>query len=336
MKRLDDVQKRQLRTASDRAGRDLSEAVWRTYKNIVLLGKDNQLKEIDLGHVNSSMATSLVELIVNQLLRDDEITPGVGPAKLVRYWPPAMEAWSTKAARDAFYSSPTLPRLLDPNALKRAIVDGVAQGLLAYAGRDAEGRFRPLHFQTSLNEADIEFSEDMFLLRAEDAQKHIEPPRLARIEVKPARVRIGPGEQAAFTVSCFDQHDVVYQCGGVSWESSGGKIDDGGFFVAESVGSYTVRAKVEEREATAEVEVTKEPPPPTPPPERGITWSGKVPAQKWMNFYTKVVARFVSAPGLELEVQLVVPPSDGVTEAKADEARSALRELGLSEDLKFK
>ena len=55
-----------------------------------------------------------------------------------------------------------------------------------------------------------------------------------------------------------------------------------------------------------------------------------------MNFYTKVVARFVSAPGLELEVQLVVPPSDGVTHAKAEEARSALRELGLNEELKFK
>jgi len=82
--------------------------------------------------------------------------------------------------------------------------------------------------------------------------------------------------------------------------------------------------------------VTKEPAPLPPPAERGIAWRGKVPAQKWMNFYTKVVARFVSAPGLELEVQLVVPPSDGVTQTKAEEARSALRELGLNEDLKFK
>jgi hypothetical protein len=44
----------------------------------------------------------------------------------------------------------------------------------------------------------------------------------------------------------------------------------------------------------------------------------------------------VAVPGLELEVQIVVPPSDGVTQAKAEEARSALRDLGLSEDLKFK
>ena len=97
-----------------------------------------------------------------------------------------------------------------------------------------------------------------------------------------------------------------------------------------------IRAKVEAFEASAEAEVNKEPPPPQPPAERGIAWRGKVPAQKWMNFYTKVVARFVPAPGLELEVQLVVPPSDGVTKAKAAEACSALRELGLNEDLKFK
>src|SRR5438552_3629501 len=112
--------------------------------------------------------------------------------------------------------------------------------------------------------------------------------------------------------------------------------DGRGLFVAEAVGSYVIRAKVEALETTAEAEVTKEPASPPPPAERGIAWRGKVPAQKWMNFYTKVVARFVSAPGLELEVQLVVPPSDGVTQGKAEEARSALRELGLNEDLKFK
>jgi hypothetical protein len=336
MERLDEVQKRQLRTKSERAVRDLREAVWRTYKNIVLLGKDNQLKEVDLGHINSSMANTLVELIVNRLVRDDEITSGVGPAKLVKYWPPPIEAWPTKAARDAFYSSPALPRLLDPNALKRAIVDGVAQGLLAYAGKDAEGRFRPLHFQTSLSEQDIEFSDDMYLLRAEEANKQIEPPRLARIELKPRRVQLKPGEHAAFAVSCFDQHEHAYSCDAVTWGSSGGTIDEQGCFAAEAVGSYVIRAKVEAFEATAEAEVSKESPPPPPPAEGSISWSGKVPAQKWMNFYTKVVARFVSVPGLDLEVHLIVPPSDGVTEAKAEEARSALRDLGLSEDLTFK
>jgi hypothetical protein len=37
-------------------------------------------------------------------------------------------------------------------------------------------------------------------------------------------------------VSCFDQHDITYSCGGVTWGASGGKIDERGLFVAEAVG----------------------------------------------------------------------------------------------------
>src|SRR5207249_222787 len=101
---------------------------------------------------------------------------------------------------------------------------------------------------------------------------------------RPARVQLKLGEQAAFVVSCFDQHDLTYPCGEVTWGVSAGKIDGKGFFVAEAVGSYIIRAKVEAFEASAEAEVSKEPPPPQP--ERGLIWRGKVPAQKWMNFYT--------------------------------------------------
>src|SRR5205085_5349469 len=89
-------------------------------------GQGNTLKVAELTQPNSSMANSLAELIINRLRADDEIADGVGAHRLVRYWPPALATWSTKAARDAFYSSPALPRLLDPNVLKRTIADGVA------------------------------------------------------------------------------------------------------------------------------------------------------------------------------------------------------------------
>ena len=38
--------------------------------------------------------------------------------------------------------------------------------------------------------------------------------------------------------------------------------------------------------------------PPQPMPAAGIRWRGEVPPQKWMNFYTKVLSRFVGAKGL--------------------------------------
>ena len=44
-KRLDESQRRQLDTDTKKAARDLKEAVWRTYKNIVRLGKDNTLQD---------------------------------------------------------------------------------------------------------------------------------------------------------------------------------------------------------------------------------------------------------------------------------------------------
>src|SRR6516162_5757961 len=132
-KRLDDSQRKQLDTDTKKAARDLKEAVWRTFKHVVRLVKDNTLQELDLGLVHSSAAGSLTELILNRLRSQDEITESVGPSKLIKFWPPALKEWTTKAARDAFFASPALPRLLKPDAIKRTIADGINQKLIAYA-----------------------------------------------------------------------------------------------------------------------------------------------------------------------------------------------------------
>ncbi|NOR47819.1 MAG: hypothetical protein GQ533_07220 [Methanosarcinaceae archaeon] len=47
--------------------------MWRTYKNIMLLGKDNKIRHIDLGLVHSSAADSMVSLIINRLRQEGEI-----------------------------------------------------------------------------------------------------------------------------------------------------------------------------------------------------------------------------------------------------------------------
>jgi hypothetical protein len=65
-----------------------------------------------------------------------------------------------------------------------------------------------------------------------------------------------------------------------------------------------------------------------------IAWSGEVAPQKWMNFYTKVLSRFVTGSGLKLTVHVEVTPEGGVSKQKVDEARSALRELGLDDNVK--
>ena len=102
------------------------------------------------------MAGSMVELILNELCRTDEVTKGVGVDKLIKYWPPAISEWSTKSVRDAFFSSPQLPRLLNPDAVKRTICDGVSQGTLGYATKDAGGQLVLERFKESLAEEEVE------------------------------------------------------------------------------------------------------------------------------------------------------------------------------------
>ena len=161
-----DAQVKLLQRNLSNARRDLDEAIFRTYRHIYLLGKDNKLRPIDLGQITSSSAGSLVELILRELERNDEITSGVSPTRLVKSWPPSLTEWSTRGVRDAFYSSPQLPRLLNPDSIKRTITDGVTQGLLGYASKDTNGRLKLTKLKESLLEADVEISDDFFILKA--------------------------------------------------------------------------------------------------------------------------------------------------------------------------
>jgi hypothetical protein len=58
---------------------------------------------------------------------------------LVKHWPPALQAWSTKSVRDMFYISPKFPRLIDSNSLKRTISDGVTRGIFGYGCKSNGG-----------------------------------------------------------------------------------------------------------------------------------------------------------------------------------------------------
>ncbi|MCD6223882.1 MAG: DUF499 domain-containing protein, partial [Deltaproteobacteria bacterium] len=179
--RLESAQRRQLSENMKRAERDLRESVWRTYKNVYLLDKNNQWKCNDLGLVHSSAADSLIGLILNRLRQDGDLEEEtISPNFLVRNWPPAFIEWSTKSVRDAFFASPQFPRLLNPETIKQTIADGVTRGLFGYAGlpvrertqtgKTTRGQYSPFYFATSMNAFDIEISEDVFLIPKEKAQ----------------------------------------------------------------------------------------------------------------------------------------------------------------------
>ena len=166
---IDETQRNQLTENVKKSQRDLKETIWRTYKNVMLLGKNNQIQTIDLGLIHSSASESLIQFIVNQLRQVDEIQTGISPGFLVRNWSPAFKEWSTRAVRDAFYASPAFPRLLNAETIKQTISRGVQDGLLAYVGKGSSGAYIPFIFERGLDQSDIEVSDETFIVTRETA-----------------------------------------------------------------------------------------------------------------------------------------------------------------------
>lgn len=279
--KLDDGQVRQLDESLKRAKRDMKESVWRTYKTIALLGKDGNIRMVDLGLVHSSAAADLTTLILNRLRQDGDVETGISPSFLNRNWPPALAEWSTKSVRDAFFASPLFPRLLSVDALRETICRGVGNGLLAYVGKAPNGEYRPFYFNQALMSGDIEFSDEVFIIPKEAAEKYL------------------AGKKAAATTGVDPKPPVMPPVD----PTTGGKAGD--------------------------------PPvsPVNPKAIASITWRGTVAPQKWMNFYSKVLAKFISGGGVTLTVEFKVSPPDGLSPQKVDETKSALRELGLIDNL---
>ncbi len=333
--RLDDAQKNQLRESVKKAHRDLRESVWRTYKNIGILGRDNQIKPIDLGLVHSSAADSLVGLILGRLRQDDEVVDGVNPNFLVRNWPPAMTQWSTRSVRDAFFASPIFPRLLNPSVLKETIVRGVMNGVFAYAGKTPSEKFDPFIFEDDLGLDEVEFSDDVVLLNANEAKKFIEPPALKYLEVSPDLASVEPGKSLALVAKGLDQFGQEFPIEAVSWQATGGQVDDLGVFHADNdEGEFTVTATSGAANTTIRIIVTtqkqEEKSDGKPSTPGTISWSSDVPPQKWMHYYTKVLAKLVNSENFNIHVSVEVSPKVGFSEQQVEEIKAALQELGIS------
>lgn len=279
---VDNTQISQLEDNIKKAHRDLKENVWRSYNTVALLGKNNEMRFIDLGNVHSSAAGTMIQFIVNELIHIDEIQSGISPNLLVRNWPPAFREWSTKAVRDAFYASPLFPRLLNPDSIRDTIARGVSNGQLAYVGKTTGGKYHPFFYERSINSSEIEISEEMFIITKDAADAYRTDATL------PANV------QPDFSLT----------------PSHGENPAD---MIAPD--KTTNSSGVPPRTRTA------------------LNWSGEIPSQKWMNFYTKVLTKLGINSDLRLTVKVEFNPAGGVSSQKVDEVKTALRELGLSDKI---
>ena len=339
--KLDDTQQKQLTENIKKAARDLKESIWRAYNKVLLLGRDNTMRTIDLGLVHSSAADSMSRFVVNYLRQTDEIAKVIAPRTLVKNWPPAFTEWNTRGVRDMFYASPQFPRLLKQEAVKECIARGVSEGHLAYVGKDLKGGYSPFYYKKALESSQVEISEDMFIITAEEAEKHIKPPELTQILISPSLAQLQPGKKQTFTAKGLDQFGRDFNIDAVAWTATGGEIDDRGVFKAgKDRGNFLVWGKSGKVKGDACVNIHEGvngpgPEPPHSPQKPGtLSWSGEVPAQKWMHFYTKVLTRFIKDGSLKINVSFESSAEGGFDKSQIEETRSALRDIGVNENIK--
>lgn len=346
--RLEDAQRahllKQIRENIQKAARDLREAVWQTYRWAAFLNSSNTIEFLDLGRNNSSSAPSLPDLMLQQLRRSDLVVEAVSPGFLARNWSGAAQEWSTRAVRDAFFASPLFPRLLNPDALKETIARGANHGMFAYIGEKVGTEYALFYYNNKplLHADEVEISDDTFLLPKKDAEIYLanRGRQVAALHIVPPSASVNVGDSTTFNVRVLDQHGEDMTAD-VMWEADGGTIDQQGIFTArESSGEYEVKASAQGQVARARVTIFKRPVPPSPgpgpqptPQTTSLAWRGKVIGQKWMNFYTKVLTRFVTDHTLDIELYVKITRSDGISAQKIDEMKAALRELGLNDDV---
>jgi hypothetical protein len=133
--------------------------------------------------------------------------------------------------------------------------------------------------------------------------------------VRPEHAVVKVGEQAAFTCAGLDQYGQPFAAAART--------------VCRPPGGLEVLAEV--RVTTEEEHRRRQDEDDRRPGKQVLRWQGTVPPQKWMNFYTKVLSRFASSPGLKLEVSFEAPVDRDQAQARAGDARSGLKELGLDD-----
>jgi len=148
-----------------------------------------------------------------------------------------------------------------------------------------------------------------------------------------------PGKKQTFVAKGTDQFGNDFNIDEVIWSATGGEIGvDGVFDAGDDEGNFIIQASTSGLTCNSEITISKEatPLPPKPPPPQGektLRWSGEIPTQKWMNFYTKVLTKLVTAGGLKVSVSIESKPEGGVSERQVEDVKTSLRGLGLNDSV---
>jgi hypothetical protein len=279
-----------------------------------------------------------VKYILNRLRSEDIVTDAVSPNFLVRNWSVAFPEWSTKSIHDAFFASPIFPRLLSSNAVKDAIARGVKEGKFAYCGKTGVNQYDPFIFKETIAIQDIEISDDIILIKQEDAENYqrkiTQPPVLSEIIIEPTNLTLKPGESYQVNPKGRDQYGEEIPLTNIQWQINGGEINKDGVLIAgDNTGSYSIMAEVNGVKTSKIFTIEKPTKPPLPPTISKIKWQGEINPQKWSQFYMKVLTKYVTSDAIDMNISVTLSLNGRFSEQMQQEMQSALQELGLNTNI---
>jgi hypothetical protein len=153
----------------------IEERVWSSYNHLLLWdGNDSRLRDVLLGQLHPSEAKSITAAILARMRHESLLSSEIGASYIERNWPPALKGsgtWPLAGLKAAFFQG-SFTRLEKPDeALRATITRAVAQGTLGLAsGKDANA-FDRVWFKESVEQSDITFDYDTYLLRAAKAKE---------------------------------------------------------------------------------------------------------------------------------------------------------------------
>ena len=172
--RLSQTQKSQLEDMMDDAERALAQSIWQAYRFVITPAPEDKLEPSDMGRQIQRADRKISDSIWDSLVDKERLAPKIGPSRLLSrdlpVWKDSEASISTRALRDAFLSYTYLPMIPSIDVLRDTIIQGIQNGDFAYA-RGAKEKLHPPLIGRTVERDAVEFADDAFLLRPEEAYR---------------------------------------------------------------------------------------------------------------------------------------------------------------------
>ena len=169
-KKLSETQVLQLNDMLEDGVKALANSVWRSYRHIITPAPDDRLEFFDMGSPIQRSGRTISDAVWETLVARERLAAKIGPSKIMSkdfsLWPEDKDSIETKSIKEAFLMFTHLPMIPSTDCLKETIVQGVTEGLFAYArGSSEKNDFHFIKIGQSIDQSIIDFSEETFLLR---------------------------------------------------------------------------------------------------------------------------------------------------------------------------